>query len=268
MFDAAVRRFSADEFDPTPPSLESEPPAADTAAIAPARESAAAQLCSHLRLFGFDLIQPFAVGWYNDAVEEPLRLPDFGDSGRLGLLVGNSRALWPVFVDALREDPTLLEARNPIETYVMRVVDAGVRGLPVRSSARWAHSIGRDMVAMQRLAEISGLAALAPANLSVHPQFGPWIALRAAVVLDLPGPVERPHMPLACDACQRGCLPAFQRARASWLGSATSDNGWRLWLAVRDGCPLGREHRYCDEQIAYHYTKDPQILRAALRAAE
>jgi len=102
MFDADVRRFSEGEFDPTPPSLESEPPAADAAPAAPPRGSAAAQLSSHLRLFGFDLIQPFAVGWYNDAVDESLRLPDFGDSGRLGLLVGNSRALWPVFLDALR----------------------------------------------------------------------------------------------------------------------------------------------------------------------
>jgi len=263
-----VRRISEDDFDPTPPSLEVEPQPVDAPPVAPSRESAAAQLTSHLRLFGFDLIQPFAVGWYNEAVEEALQLPDYGDASRLGLLIGNSRALWPVFLDALREDPTLLQARNPIETYVMRVVDAGLRGLTIRCCARWAHSIGRDMVAMQRLAEISGLAALAPANLSVHPDFGPWIALRAVVVLDLPGPLERPRTRLACDACERGCLPAFRRARRGWLGSANSENGWRLWLAVRDGCPLGREHRYGDDQIAYHYTKDPAVLRAALRALE
>jgi methylmalonic aciduria homocystinuria type C protein len=28
---------------------------------------------------------------------------------------------------------------------------------------------------------------------------------------------------------------------------------WRLWLAVRDACPVGREHRYSDEQIRFHY---------------
>lgn len=234
----------------------------------PSVESAPAHLVSHLRLFGLDLVQPFAVAWYNDAIEEPLRLPDFGDPGRLGLLIGNTRALWPVFLEALREDATLLESRNPIESYVMRVVEAGRSALPVRSAVRWAHSVGRDMVAAQRLAEISGLAALGPANLSIHPDYGPWIALRAVVILDLPGPVEQPRIALACDACERGCLPAFQRARESWLGSASSDNGWRLWLAVRDGCPVGREHRYGDEQIAYHYTKDPEVLRAALRAGD
>ena len=268
MFDARVRRAAENDFDPTPPSVDAAAPAAALAPPPFAPSSAAAQLTAHLRLFGLDLIQPFAVGWYNEAVEEALRLPDFGDAGRLGLLVGNSRALWPVFLDALREDPTLLGARNPIESYVMRVVDAAQRALPVRYATRWAHSVGRDMVAVQRLAEISGLAALAPANLSVHPRYGPWIALRAVVVLDLPGPADRPRTSLACDACQRGCLPAFRRARAGWLGSANSDSGWRLWLAVRDACPLGREHRYGAEQIAYHYTKDPEILRAALRAAE
>jgi hypothetical protein len=33
-----------------------------------------------------------------------------------------------------------------------------------------------------------------------------------------------------------------------------------LWLAVRDACPLGREHRYGDEQLAFHMG----IERAAL----
>lgn len=39
---------------------------------------------------------------------------------------------------------------------------------------------------------------------------------------------------------------------------------WRPWLAVRDACPLGREHRYSEQQVAYHYTKDAKWLREAV----
>jgi cyanocobalamin reductase (cyanide-eliminating) / alkylcobalamin dealkylase len=35
---------------------------------------------------------------------------------------------------------------------------------------------------------------------------------------------------------------------------------WRAWLAVRDACPVGREHRYGDDQIAYHYAKRRDAL--------
>jgi len=37
---------------------------------------------------------------------------------------------------------------------------------------------------------------------------------------------------------------------------------WRRWLAVRDaiGKGIGKEHRYSEEQILYHYTKDRALL--------
>ena len=38
---------------------------------------------------------------------------------------------------------------------------------------------------------------------------------------------------------------------------------WTLWLAVRDACPLGREHRYPEPYLRYVYTKDTGVLRAA-----
>ena len=57
---------------------------------------------------GFDLLQPFRVGAYNERVADPaLRLPDFSRGTSLGLLIGNSAALWPRFRAALAADPAL-----------------------------------------------------------------------------------------------------------------------------------------------------------------
>ncbi len=48
---------------------------------------------------------------------------------------------------------------------------------------------------MQRLAHASGLARLSPSHLSVHGTDGPWIALRAAVVIDIEGQSGPPREP-------------------------------------------------------------------------
>ena len=52
---------------------------------------------------GLDLLQPFPVAVYNQVVPDAYWLPDFGRPRALGLLIGNTRALWPRFLAALRE---------------------------------------------------------------------------------------------------------------------------------------------------------------------
>ncbi len=201
-------------------------------------------------------MQPLRVGWYNEEVERAYRLPDFGRGDSLALVIGNSRRLWPCFVDAMRSDDRLFADANPINTYAMNSVLAAMAAIAAPTQVRWAHDTGRGMVAMQRLAHVSGLATLSPAYLSVHPDYGPWIGLRAAVVVDTPGPSARPLLEPPCDDCENACLPALAEARCS--------SDWRSWLAVRDACPRGNEHRYGEDQIEYHYAKDLTRLRAAV----
>ncbi len=58
--------------------------------------------------------------------------------------------------------------------------------------------------------------------------------------------------------CAAGCQPALERALAAGAprDQAELRERWKLWLAVRDGCPVGRDHRYSDDQIRYHYAGD------------
>jgi cyanocobalamin reductase (cyanide-eliminating) / alkylcobalamin dealkylase len=214
---------------------------------------------------GLDLAQPFQVAWYNRAVADAFRLPDFGRSSALGILVGNTRAIWPRFLDALRAKRPGLDERHPLESYVEATVLPALEPLPHRSEVCWAHDPPPRRVAMQRLAHVSGLAYLSPSHLNVHVTYGPWIALRAAVVIDIEGPSSPPpELPNPCPDCERHCLPRFREAIAAAgaipAGHAAIERHWRLWLAVRDACPAGRSHRYGDEQIRYHYTKDREVL--------
>lgn len=214
---------------------------------------------------GFDLIQPLAVGWYNDCVEGALRLDDFGASTHLAVVIGNTRALWPRFCDAARREPELLSVEHPLEVYTERCIARAVAEIGVRASLRWSHDAGERLVAIQRLAHVAGLAYLSDSHLSVHPTYGPWIALRAVVSFPAPGPSSPPpELQHPCGGCRGRCLPAFERALAEAQGRLTADGAranWPSWLACRDACPTGREHRYGDAQLRYHYLKDSEQLR-------
>jgi len=226
------------------------------------------QIAARAEIAGLDLVSPLRVAWYNDAVEPAYRLSDLGRPGALAVLIGNTRVLWGRFVEALRRDGGLLEAEHPLETYVTRATVAALTALRQRWLVRWAHDTVPAPVAMQRLAHTAGLAYLAPSHLSVHPTFGPWIALRGVAVVDVDGPAERPPEPAKpCGDCEVHCMAAYRRALVA-SGIALHDHGalatsWAAWLAVRDACPAGRAYRYDDDQARYHYTKERSILERA-----
>ena len=219
-----------------------------------------AAIATHLQPHGFDIVHSFAVAWFNDAVEPAQRLPDLGRADALGVLVGNTRAIWPPFVATCRSDAAMRDAADPVERYVETRVTPVIAALGVRSAVRWAHD-PPPRLAIQRLADVTGLAPLSPVGLNVHPIYGPWFALRAALVLDVAGPPgEAPRPPLPCPDCARTCQPSFDRAMAAQRTRTGISETWPLWLAVRESCPIGREWRYDEAQIRYHYARDRSVL--------
>jgi cyanocobalamin reductase (cyanide-eliminating) / alkylcobalamin dealkylase len=179
---------------------------------------------------GFDLVCELDLAWL-----------EIGRTGR-ALLVGNTRALWPIFLAARRADPALLAAPDPLDTYTERELARAFPGAEIWFAHR---QYDGAYLPFQRFAVTAGLGALAPTNLVIHPIFGPWFGLRALVVVDGEPPSRKPSLPYRCS---NHCT----------LADTTAD--WRSWLAVRDACCVGREHRYSEDQLAYHYTKDLRLL--------
>jgi methylmalonic aciduria homocystinuria type C protein len=189
---------------------------------------------------GLDLARRFDA----HAVARELALPAL--DGDLGVVIGSTRAIWPTFLAARRDEP------DPLDRFVERCVEGAFAKI---ASARWyfAHArYGETYLPMQRIAVAAGLGSASETHLVVHPIYGPWIGLRAVAIVDgiVPPP---PETAVAACTCGSPCKDLLTRAIAS--------NDWRDWLAVRDACPVGREHRYGDAQLSYHYTKDPRFLR-------
>lgn len=178
---------------------------------------------AELAAAGFDLAHDF----------DTRAIPELPE-GR-GILIGNTRALWPRFEAARRDEP------DPLERYTERTIDAAFAGARVFYAHRKYEGA---FISFQRIAVATGFGALAPSRLVVHPVYGPWFALRAIVVIDGVGPTRAPiAQPCTCAAT---CTRVLDRALANPFE-------WRAWLAVRDACTLGA-HRYSDAQIEYHYT--------------
>jgi hypothetical protein len=237
------------------------PNAAIIGPVSPSWQTVLADLRDRCGPAGLDLVQPFQVAWYNRAVDEAYRLPDLGAPSALGVLIGNTQAIWPHFLEALgafRDRP------QPLDAYVEAGVLRALEPITLRHEVRFAHDPPPRRVAMQRLAHLSGLAYLSPSHLSVRATYGPWIALRAAIVIDIEGPPGPPREPPnPCPDCETQCMPAFREAMdasGGHPGHAAIERDWPLWLAVRDACPVGRPHRYGDEQIRYHYANDRTVL--------
>jgi methylmalonic aciduria homocystinuria type C protein len=211
---------------------------------------------------GLDLAQPLCASWFNATARPEHRLPDLGRPAALAVVLGNTRALWPHLAGALAADAGLAADPDPVDRYCERVVHAALAGVTEPWLVRFAHEPAP--VAIQQVAHAAGLAHLAPSHLSVHPEYGPWIALRAVVVLDVDGPPgPAPALAPPCE-CAAQCMPRFQaaltRAGVARPGHAQVESDWRAWLAVRDACPVGRTHRYGEQQLLYHYTKERRFL--------
>jgi hypothetical protein len=164
---------------------------------------------------------------------------------RRGILIGNTRALWPKLLEAMR-DPEFAGEPDPVDRYVTAAIDRIAPGARVYySHRRYASERGDVFLPFQQLAVATGLGALSEGGLVIHPIYGPWLALRAVLVVD-GEPVARAPIAKPC-VCDARCGASLQTALAS-----TGD--WRAWLAVRDSCALAG-FRYSDAQIRYHYTK-------------
>lgn len=203
----------------------------------------AVEALATLAAAGFDIAHTFDA---QTVASEP-GLAVLAGPGRLGILIGNTRALWPPFTAALR-DPELAADPDPLERYTERTIDAAFA--PAGARILYGHRRqGGAFLPLQRIAVVTGLGALAPSHLVIHPVYGPWFALRAVVVTDGDPPARQPiEPPCRCDA---GCAQALARAQSS--------ADWHDWLAARDRCPL-RAWRYSEDQIDYHYSRARQLV--------
>jgi ferredoxin len=207
------------------------------------------------------------------------RLEDLLAGGRGALVIGSGG---PAFFDRFdrggRDAPERHDGRpDPLDRYTRRVVEEIARAclgggaryaLAFPFMAGGAGAIDRGagpavrVIPFQRLGRAAGLGGPSPLGLQIHPFYGPWWAYRALLVIDRELPPS-PAIGDGCAGCHAPCVaacpagavrrdgfdvPACHRRRLATLPT----NPCRLSCAARVACVRGPEHRYRDEELAFH----------------
>lgn len=106
----------------------------------------------------------------------------------------------------------------------------------------------------------------------IHPQYGPWWAVRAAILVDVdPSSAPQTTFVSPCVTCPAPCIEACP-------GQAVLQSGWNAVQCMdyrlsnnsvcaqscpaRISCPVGPEYRYDPEIINYHYKRSLQSIIA------
>lgn len=134
------------------------------------------------------------------------------------------------------------------------------------------------------LGELAGIGTVSPVTgLLLHPEFGPWVSLRAALLIEGTPLGVPPVEPLAefqpCIDCERPCVsacPSAAVARGQAAGPAGGGidaracadhrhgGGCAESCAVRQACPIGQTHRYGPAEEAFRHAYSLGMMRRHL----
>lgn len=199
---------------------------------------------------------------YDALVPPPWRSRALAPGARSALVIGaGGRALG----EASRAAPEAALARDPLDAFVVRVVGeaacaVAARGALARAAFAFETRGGRyaDYVALGREA---GLGAPSRLGLLVHPVYGPWLSLRALLLVDAPlaatpvpdgfAPCEECPAPCA-SACPGGAVGGRRFDVAACGATRARTPGCRQRCDARHACVLGRAHAYAASVEAHH----------------
>jgi len=212
-----------------------------------------------LEALGLNVLLPLDAAAF-DAAAAPLRLEALLPSAAGALVVGaGGRA----FFQGFAASPESRDGQpHPLDRYTARVIAAGVSAALAGTAVRHAvaYPFGVDpIVPFQRLGRAAGLGGPGPLALQIHPVFGPWWAYRALIALDR-SVGAAPALGDACAGCPAPCVAACPGRAVSRAGfQVAACHAHRVAApdchascAARIACIRGPEHRYADEQLAFH----------------
>jgi len=230
-----------------------------------------AALRERLARVGLDLVGATSVAAYDARMTAGQGLAARAPEARGIVVVGNGgAALWRTFRAAV----PVPEGDGSLDDYVRSAVEPAVRDV---AGARvcWPSDARIDF---RLLGELAGLGRPSLLGLLVHPVYGPWIALRAAVLV--PADVVAPRPADGFDPCptcvERPCIAACP------VG-AIGPRGWDVAACVahrladeahcasgctsRIECVYGREHCPPPDALAFHQAAARRSMFAYASAA-
>jgi hypothetical protein len=227
---------------------------------------------------GLNLVAATPVQRYDASVTTGIRAADLVPGARSIVIVGNGGGgLWAAFKRYLANNPGWSEREHPLDEFTRAIVEASIAA-PLRSAGARCTVVypfiqdGRTLNFVQ-LARVAGLTGPSIIGVSLHPEFGPWIAFRAALLvdelIDAPGPAVSFDPCPTCTA--RTCITACP------VSAVSIEKGWDIPKCLthrveveqdclprchaRVACVIGPQHVYQNDELGYHQMRSLRAMR-------
>lgn len=185
------------------------------------------------------------------------------------------RALRAALPVAHAGGPLPLTPPDPVERFSEQVVGAAASalraaGCDARAAFSWQRR-GGDFADFVALARACGCGAPSRLGLLLHPEYGPWLALRALLLSAQPLAPTPPLAGSPCDGCAAPCavachgraLPPAGFDAAACARTRLRDPRCALRCDARRACVVGPTHAYDAELEAHHMRHAPPPLPTA-----
>ncbi|MGH7779400.1 MAG: hypothetical protein ACREQR_06205 [Candidatus Binataceae bacterium] len=228
--------------------------------------------------YGLNLVATAAVERYDAAVTEHYRAAAIAPDARTIIVVGNGGGeLWAALKRHAGEHPGWWQRANPLDDFTREIVEREILP-PAReggANIRVVYPFMNNAATLNFIAlgKAAGLAGPSILGVVVHPVYGPWMAFRAAILIDQA--IDAPGPAVAFDPCPsctvRSCIPACP------VDAIAFPAGWDTPRCLthrvevepdcaprchaRAGCVLGPEHRYPADELAYHQMRALRAMR-------
>lgn len=228
--------------------------------------------------FGLNLVGAIPVTRYDTNAAAKMRAQEIDPRARSIILLGNGGgAFWRAFKTHCADHPGWLSRDNPLDDFTRAIVESSIVPQIAISGARctpvYPFVASGPTLNFMELGKLAGLAGPSLLGVVVNPVYGPWIAFRAAMLTD--AAIDEPGSALGFDPCP-GCT-ARSCISACPAGAVSATGGWNIPQCLthrveneidcaprchaRAACVIGPDHRYPDEELAYHQMRALRAMR-------
>ncbi len=236
------------------------------------------KICAAGEPFGLNLAAAVPVDRYDAVVAPPYRAAALDARARSIVVIANGGgALWSALKSHAGKNPEWWNREHPLDDFTRQVIENEiapvVRDGGTRCTIVFPFMSGRATLNFVELGKAAGVAGPSLLGVVVHPRFGPWIAFRAALLVDQV--VDEPGEACGFDPCPactaKSCIAACP------ANAIESPKGWDIPRCLtyrieseqdcatrchaRVACVLGPEHRYPDDELAHHQSRALAAMR-------
>jgi hypothetical protein len=228
--------------------------------------------------YGLNLIAAIPADRYDSAVKPAARADAIDREARSIVVLANGGGdFWCAYRAFAEARPGWRARDNPLDDFTREVVERDiaprVRAASARCTTTYPFVGDAPTLNFVELGRIAGLGGPSIVGVLVNPIYGPWVAFRAALLID--AALDAPGDAAGFDPCP-GCIPRSCIA-ACPTGAVRHPAGWDIvgcltyrverepdcapGCHARAACVLGPEHRYPDDELAYHQMRALRAMR-------